>query len=148
MQPLGVILRQMRRPLRPLSLLAAIAFVAVGCASAPAAAYFKDLEARWVAAAEAHDTATLGELLDDSFVDSTFRGETRTKQDVLGGPPAAGSYKSVRLEELTVRPYGRDTVIVTSVNVLEGPAKDIVRVRFTDVFRKSDGRWRAVAAQE
>jgi len=140
--------RQMRRRLRLLSLLAAIVFVTARCASVPPAAYFKYLEARWIAAAEAHDTATLGELLDDSFVDSTFRGDTRTKRDVLSGPRAGAGYKSVRLEELTVRPYGRDTVIVTGVNVLEGAAKDVVRVRFTDVFRKSDGRWRAVAAQE
>jgi ketosteroid isomerase-like protein len=129
-------------------LLAAIVFVAAGCATAPSAAFFTDLEHRWVAALQAHDTAALNEILDDSFVDSTFRGGTRTKHDVLTGPPAGGAYKSVRLDDVNVRAYGRDTVIVTGVNVLSGPAGDTVRVRFTDVFRKSTGRWRAVAAQE
>lgn len=131
-----------------LSLLAVLVVVAVGCATtAPPAAYFEDLERRWVAALQAHDTATLNELLDDSFVDSTFRGTTRTKSDVLTGPAAGGAYKSVRLEDVNVRTYRR-TAIVTGVNVLQGPAGDVVRVRFTDVFCKSRSAWKAVAAQE
>lgn len=130
-----------------LSLLVAIA-LAVGCATTtPPDSYFKDLEARWVAATQAHDTAALNELLDDTFVDSTFRGTTRTKHDVLTGPPAGGGYKSVRLDEVNVRTYGH-TAIVTGVNILQGPAGDVVRVRFTDVFCKSGRAWRAVSAQE
>ena len=129
-------------------LLAAIVFIAAGCATAPSAAYFVDLEHQWVAALQAHDTAALNDLLDDSFVDSTFRGGTRTKHDVLTGPAAGGAYKSVRLDDVNVRAYGRSTAIVTGVNVLTGPAGDTVRVRFTDVFCKSGLRWRAVSAQE
>ncbi|HEV8434152.1 MAG TPA: nuclear transport factor 2 family protein [Thermoanaerobaculia bacterium] len=129
-------------------LVIAIVFAAAGCATAPSAAYFTELEQRWLAALQAHDTTALNELLDDSFVDSTSRGGTRTKHDVFTGPPAGGAYRSVRLDELKVRAYGSRTVIVTGVNVLEGPSKDTVRVRFTDVFCKSGLRWRAVAAQE
>lgn len=130
-----------------LPLLAAIV-LAVGCATTPPASYFNDLEARWLAAAQAHDTAALNELLDDSFVDSTFRGAIRTKHDVLNGPPAGGAYKSVRLDDVKVRAYGRGTVIVTGINILNGPSGDVVRVRFTDVFCKSGSHWRAVSAQE
>jgi ketosteroid isomerase-like protein len=129
-------------------LLIAIVFAAAGCATAPPATYFAELEQSWLAALQAHDTKALNELLDDSFVDSTFRGATRTKHDVLNGPPTGGAYRSVRLDELKVRAYGSRTVIVTGVNVLEGPSKDTVRVRFTDVFCKSGLRWRAVSAQE
>ncbi len=129
-------------------ILAYVAMLLVfGCATAPPATYFEDLEHRWLAALQAHDTATLNELLDDSFVDSTFRGATRTKSDVLTGPAAGGAYKSVRLEDVNVRTYRR-TAIVTGVNVLQGPAGDVVRVRFTDVFCKSRNAWKAVAAQE
>jgi ketosteroid isomerase-like protein len=128
--------------------LAAIVFVAAGCATAPSAGYFRDLENRWLAALQAHDTAALNELLDDSFVDSTFRGGTRTKNDVLTGPAVGGAYRSVRLDDVNVRTYGRDRVIVTGVNVLSGPGGDTVRVRFTDVFRKFGDAWRAVSAQE
>ena len=122
-----------------------------GCASVSATpdAYFVDLEHRWLDALAKHDIAALDALLDDSFVDSTFRGAVRTKHDVLTGPPAGGAYRSIRLDDLAVRRYGSDTAIVTGVNVLQGTAPDdIVRVRFTDVFVRKDGRWRAVSAQE
>ncbi len=121
-----------------------------GCvASLPPASHFIDLEYRWVAALQSHDTVVLADLLDDSFIDSTFRGAIRTREDVLKGPPAAPSYRSVRLDDMVVRPYGRDTVIVTGVNVLQGATPDdTARVRFTDVFVKRKGSWRAVSAQE
>ena len=86
-------------------------------------------------------------LLADGFVDSTFRGATRTKREVLAGPAAGGAYRSLRLDDLAVRTYG-STAIVTGVNVLRGTAGDEVRVRFTDVFIRRRGRWRAVSAQE
>ena len=106
------------------------------------------LEHRWVEAIRSHDVAQLDALLDESFVDSTFRGATRTKEQVLSGPPAGGRYHSIRLDDLAVRRYG-STGIVTGVNVLQGAgAGDTVRVRFTDVFVKRRGRWRAVCAQE
>ena len=129
----------------------ALSLLAARCASggAPEPDDFVALEHRWIAALQQRDVKTLDELLDDSFVDSTFRGTTRSKRDVLAGPPAGGGYQSIRLDDMQVRGYGRDTVIVTGVNVLKGAAEsDIVRVRFTDVFHKSGGTWRAVAAQE
>ncbi|MGA7617731.1 MAG: nuclear transport factor 2 family protein [Thermoanaerobaculia bacterium] len=121
------------------------------CASAPpsAPADLVAIEQQWVDALRTHDTAFLDRLLDDSFVDSTFRGGIRTKADVLTGPPAGGPYHSIRLEELKVRRYGRDTAIVTGVNVLEGKdPSDLARIRFTDIFLLRDGHWRAVSAQE
>lgn len=123
--------------------------VAVACASAaPPRAEFLALEQRWIAALAAHDVAALNDILDDTFIDSTFRGTIRTKPDVLRGPAAGQGYRSVRLDDVVVRPYGRATVIVTGVNVLEGTKGDQVRVRFTDVFHKRGGAWRAVTAQE
>ncbi|MGH9443709.1 MAG: nuclear transport factor 2 family protein [Thermoanaerobaculia bacterium] len=122
-----------------------------GCASAPPAdgAFFLGLENRWVEAIAKHDTAALDRLLDDSFLDSTFRGGLRTKKDVLTGPPAAGPYRSIRLDDLAVRRYGSRTAVVTGINVLQGAsAQDIARIRFTDVFVERQGEWRAVSAQE
>lgn len=123
--------------------------VVAGCASTETSdGDFAALEQRWVAAVRAHDTATLDRLLDDSFLDSTFRGALRTKNDVLTGPPAGGSYHSIGFEDLRVRRYG-ETVIVSGVNVVQGSTPDdLARVRFTDVFVRRDGQWRAVAAQE
>lgn len=122
-----------------------------GCASIGATpdATFVDFEHRWVEALQKHDIAALDAILDDTFVDVTWRGAIRTKHGVLTGPPAAGPYRTLRLDDLTVRRYGRDTAIVTGVNVLQGAtADDVARIRFTDVFVKKGGGWRAVAAQE
>jgi len=129
----------------------ALALTTLACASAGSTttAQLTEVEARWVKALREHDTVALDRLLDDSFVDSTFRGTLRGKRDVLAGPPAGGPYHSIRLDDLAVRSYGRSTAIVTGVNVLQGKdAADIVRVRFTDVFVRQHGEWRAVAAQE
>jgi len=127
----------------------ALALLAAACAprEREPAASLVEVEHRWVEALQTHDTAALDELLADGFVDSTFRGGLRTKREILTGPPAGGPYRSVRLDELAVRRYGT-TAVVTGVNVLRGPGGDLARVRFTDVFVATHGRWRAVAAQE
>lgn len=131
-------------PVAALGLLLAVACAPRGGAPAE---QLVALEHRWVEALQRHDTAALDEILADSFVDSTFRGGLRTKREILTGPPAGGPYRSVRLDELAVRRYGT-AAVVTGVNVLRGPAGDLARVRFTDVFVVERGRWRAVAAQE
>lgn len=137
-----------RRVLAAAALLCAGPMASVRAASAPQQD-FVALEHRWVSALQNHDTAFLDALLDDSFVDSTFRGAIRRKHDVLAGPRAAPAYRSIRLDDLVVRRYGADTAIVTGVNVLRGTAGgDTVRVRFTDVFVRRHGSWRAVSAQE
>lgn len=131
--------------------LRALLFLVAGCASLNATpdAYFVDLEHRWLDALQKHDVAALDALLDDSFVDVTFRGGVRTKHDVMTGPPMSGPYHSIRLDDLAVRRYGSAVAVVTGVNVLQGAtADDLARIRFTDVFAKRDGRWRAVSAQE
>jgi len=122
----------------------------IGCiTTTPPASRFVEIEHRWVDALQTHDTATLDQLLDDTFIDSTFRGALRTKRDVLTGPPAAGSYRSIRFGDVAVRTYGNHIAVVTGVNVLRGKGvDDIVRVRFTDVFVNRRGQWRAVSAQE
>ncbi len=111
--------------------------------------YFVDLEHRWVAALQSHDIAVLDSLLDDSFIDTTFRGGVRTKHDILSGPSVALRYHSLRLDSLLVRRYGNESAVVTGINVLQGPAPgDLVRIRFTDLFVNRGGTWRAVSAQE
>jgi len=126
----------------------ALALLAGACAlQREPAVSLLEVEHRWVEELQKHDTAALDEILSDGFVDSTFRGELRTKREILTGPPAGGPYRSVRLADLAVRRYGT-TAVVTGVNVLRSPAGDLARVRFTDVFIVERGRWRAVAAQE
>lgn len=135
--------------MRTFLLLALCLTAAAACRSTAPAPDFIAIENEWIAALQSHDTVTLDRLLDPTFIDSTFRGGIRTKQDVLGGPPAGAGYRHVRFDDLTVRRYGDDTAIASGVNVLQGSsANEVVRVRFTDVFVRRAGTWRAVSAQE
>ncbi len=98
------------RVARAALLVACAAVLGAGCRPAVPASHFVELEHRWVAALQAHDTAALDRLLDDSFVDATFRGAIRHKRDVLTGSPAGGPYHSVRLDDVVVRRYGRTAI--------------------------------------
>jgi len=131
----------------PVLALLALSLAACASSSRTATTELTAIEHRWVEALRTHDKATLDDLLAEGFLDSTFRGATRTKAEVLAGPAAGGPYRSVRLDDLAVRDYG-STAVVTGVNVLQGPAGDTARVRFLDVFVRQRGRWRAVAAHE
>lgn len=107
----------------------------------------KELEQRWMTAGTQRDTATLKDVLADDFVDITYQGKLRDKADHLKSSLAPSKSKQ-SLEELKVRIYG-DTGIVNGLNVVvtqDGSATYMVR--FTDVFVKRKGVWRAVSAQE
>lgn len=106
-----------------------------------------DLEQHWLAAAETHDRAALDALLTDDFTDVSWLGQLRHKADVLAAAVApAAMHQS--LSELTVRVHG-EAAVVTGLNTLTKPDGSVrVRLRFTDVFLKQSGRWRAVAAEE
>ncbi len=105
------------------------------------------LEQRWLAASVAHDVATLRDLLADEFVDVSYQGTLRRKADLLGASAAPAKTRQA-LSELAVRLYG-DAAVVTGVNtVTADDGSFTVRLRFTDVFAKQSGRWRAVSAQE
>ena len=107
------------------------------------------VEERWVDALQRRDATVVAAILADDFLDSTYRGELRTKSEALAGirsPSRADTDQ--RLSELRVRTWGA-VGVVTGINTVS--ARDgsfSVRVRFTDVFVRRDGGWRAVSAQE
>lgn len=105
------------------------------------------LEQRWLNAGIQRDIPALKEILADDFVDVTYNGGLRDKEDHLKSS-LAPSKTHQALEELKVRFYG-DTGIVTGVD--HGTAADgstAYKIRFTDVFVKRAGHWQAVSAQE
>jgi ketosteroid isomerase-like protein len=105
------------------------------------------LEHAWVHALERHDVATLRRILADDFLDTSYKGQVRTKADQLAARAAAG-IESERLSDLKVRVLG-NTAIVTGLNTIQGRRRAwTARIRFTDIFVKRGGRWRAVGAQE
>ena len=105
------------------------------------------LEQRWLAAAMQRDATTLQAILTDDFVDVTYQGGLRDKADHLQSSLAPSKPKQT-LGELKVRIYG-DTGVVTGLNtIVADDGSFTARVRFTDVFVKQQGVWRAVSAQE
>jgi len=132
-------------------LLAAAIAAATGASpreSSPREALIR-LERRWVEALERRDAAAVGAILADDFVDTTYRGERRTRGEALAGltsPQRAPTTQE--LSDLQARVYGA-TGIVTGVNHVTGRNPDFsARLRFTDVFVRTGGVWKAVSAQE
>ena len=135
-------------------LLPATLAVALNVAAAPAApsaggdkAAIAKLEQRWLAAvAPGGDRSALQAILADDFVDIDWRGRIRHKADLIAAP--AQAHVTQHVTDLHIRVW-QDTGIATGVNHVRSTHKGwSVAVSFTDVFVRSDGRWRAVSAQE
>ncbi len=97
------------------------------------------------------DTVALSQLVADDFVEISRFGTLRTKADNMR-EIASGTLKltAVRYDSLSVRVYG-------DVAVLQGTADNTGifhgfpftgKIRYTRVFVRRDGRWRAVAMQQ
>ncbi len=118
--------------------------------AAPAEQSVRDAEARWVEALEKRDAAALRALLDEDFVDITWKGEVRDRRAAVDALEAPGRPSMTQtLHDIRVRFAAADVAVVTGVNVVSGKAPDVTaRVRFTDVFVKRTGAWKAYSAQE
>ncbi len=119
-------------------------------AASPEEQSVRDAEARWVEALENRDSAALRALLDDDFVDITWKGEVRDRGMAVAALEAPGrpSMKQT-LQDIRVRFAAPDVAVVTGVNVASGKAPDFTaRIRFTDAFVKRAGAWKAFTAQE
>jgi ketosteroid isomerase-like protein len=110
----------------------------------------RDAEARWIDALERRDGAALQALLDDDFLDVTWKGEVRDRGAAIAALNAPGRPPMTQeLRDVRVRFAVPDVAIVTGVNAVSSKAPDFTaRVRFTDVFVKRGGAWKALSAQE
>lgn len=104
-------------------------------------------EHTWQQAILSGNESILREILAQNFLDTSYKGVLRTKQDILAGAKNPPRY-SAALSELAVRVFG-DTAIVTGLNTVTGPQKAwTAKLRFTDVFINRNDRWQAIGAQE
>jgi hypothetical protein len=105
-------------------------------------------EARWLTAIVAGDRATIAAILSaqPEFTHITADGELIYR---------AAELAAVRKEPFTMKPteqtvdfFADGAAIVHGINTIAQPNHPVERVRFTDVFVREDGHWKAVSAQE
>jgi ketosteroid isomerase-like protein len=110
----------------------------------------RQAEARWVEALEKRHVAALRAILDEDFVDITWKGEVRDQRAAVAALEAPGRLSMKQtLQEVRVRFAAPDVAVVTGLNLVTSKAPDFTaRVRFTDVFVKRAGAWKALSAQE
>jgi hypothetical protein len=97
---------------------------------------------------KSRDCDAWGALLHADWSVIHITGTILTKAEALkmcrapGAPTEAHS-----VDELSVRPFG-DAAVVTgrTIVTLGGTSPETVKLRFTDVFIRRDGRWQVVAS--
>ena len=99
------------------------------------------LEDEWLDAEVKHDEAT---LLDDRYTMNLRSGATLGKEEYIAGI-LAGVMSSASITERTVLVDGDTAVTFGTVNVVD-PGEDSPRSsRYTLVYVRRDGQWRALA---
>src|SRR5262249_816361 len=105
------------------------------------------IEQEWLRALVERDRPTVDTILADDFVDSNWKGELRTKRQVLEGLGTPNPY-SQHLQDMKVQLYGSIAVARGLNEISDKNGGIVMRIRFTDVLLYRHGNWQAVAAQE
>ena len=99
-------------------------------------------------AAQDRNMPVLRQILADDYIDINYQGAVRDKTDALKAPNLKMQHYAQHLNDEKVRLYG-NMAIVTGRGVLtQDDGTEIAAWRFTDVFARSGGIWRAVSSQE
>jgi len=107
------------------------------------------LEHTWLKASQERDLAVLKRVLARDYVDIDYQGMVRDRADMLAAPNVRRRNTTQQLRDERVRLFG-DTAILTGRGELEDTARRhvVATWRFTDVFVRQRGAWRAVSSQE
>jgi len=100
------------------------------------------LERDWLAADAKGDAASLGRIVADDFVGSSFSGELLSKQDIIPQEGAPGGFAGATPSDTNVRIFGDTAVLMGSINTVN-PNKQI---RVTLVCQKRGQAWQMIAA--
>jgi ketosteroid isomerase-like protein len=97
------------------------------------------------------DRALLETMTDDELVFIEGSGKRSGKVEFIAGWTGAGDqYDPITLIDRTVTPTGKDSFVVSAETTLSGTSGGkpfSSRFRFSDTFRRKDGRWQAVHIQ-
>ena len=110
--------------------------------------FFISLENQWLSALQQHDTAYLNQLLSDDFIDISYKGKVRTKEDFLKERVINNNNMPEQLTGIKVRKYKNATEVTGINNIFINSINQKILIRFTDVFVKKGGKWFAISAQE
>lgn len=106
------------------------------------------LEDEWLEAEVKHDEATLRRVIDDRYTVNVSNGTTYGKEQYIADI-LAGVMMSASITERTVLVEGDTAVTFGTVNVVDPPAEGTNSTprsaRYTLVYIKRDGQWRALA---
>ena len=90
-------------------------------------------------------------MIDDGLVFIEGSGKRSGKREFIDGWMGVDDrYDPIRLIDRTVTPLGRDAFVVSAETTLSGTSGGkpfASHFRFSDTFRRLDGRWRAVHIQ-
>ncbi|MGH8397685.1 MAG: nuclear transport factor 2 family protein [Gammaproteobacteria bacterium] len=106
-----------------------------------------ELEQTWLQAAQKRDIPVLQRILGGDYLDINYQGKLRNRADALLAPNLHMRHVTQTLSEEKVRVYS-DTAVVTGRGTLSAGGHERATWRFTDVFVKQAGEWRAVSSQE
>ncbi len=106
------------------------------------------IERDWMAAWLKQDSVAMEAILADGFVEN-YKGKATMKKQYIADMKA-GIYKleSTEVGDMRAVVFG-DQAVVNGVSVIKGTMRgkdDSGKSRWTDVFEKRDGRWRAVVS--
>lgn len=105
------------------------------------------VEDQWLAAEVAHDEAFLRRVMDDRYTVNRRNGTTLGKEEYIAGI-LGGVMVDVWASERTVLVDGDTAVTFATVNVVDegvDPNAPPRSSRYTLVYVKRDGQWRAIA---
>jgi Domain of unknown function (DUF4440) len=129
--------------------LALVMFTALLCGLAPSQTapsskpedQVAQLERDWLAADAKGDSASLGRIVADDFVGSSFNGQLLSKQDIIPEEGAPGGFAGATPSDTNVRIFGDTAVLMGFINT--NPNKQI---RVTLVCQKRGQGWQMIAA--
>jgi ketosteroid isomerase-like protein len=104
-------------------------------------------EKNWASALQSRNADSLACILAPEFKDTQWNGHVATREEILADIAKRPETK-INLSALEVSIYG-DVAVLHGVNTISGPkGKRFARIRFTDVFVYTGGKWKPVSAQE
>ena len=116
----------------------------------PGSAIILGLEAKWNAAYDRGDIATMNTLLADDFIITIEDGSTFSKSGYIAHYGDTTVHVEIsEMSDLRVRMHGK-TAVVTGAYHEKGTSKRKpydYRDRFTDVWMNTNGAWQVIASQ-